>query len=420
MSKDNDKMFVAEQYHQQGEAAAQEGDYEKAEYLLKEAIILYPQDEKNDAQISLAVTYNQWGKINDSIQTLESLIFNTSSRKFYWLGINYHSIKEYGKAISCFKKCIEIDGNDASLLEALLESLKSSGNMDEATLISDKLYKLNPSYFKEDLKSDVTSVDKIYIPLKMKGEYNGNYKNEKKNGYGSIDFGGGRKYIGEFENDEYSGIGTFIFENGEKYVGEFKNGIYEGKGTLYFANGNSYIGEFSRGKRHGIGTYKNLNVFTYIGDHNNDLMHGVGKFIYSETEYYEGQIRYNKIDGKGLYKYQNGNIYEGEFKSSKRNGIGKMSFANGNIYEGNFKENKFNGVGKLKFKSGDIYEGEFEDDRMHGKGKYTFKNGNIWEGVFCDGKQDGEGILYMASGKKYIANYLNNQCMELKMISNQQ
>ena len=46
-----------------------------------------------------------------------------------------------------------------------------------------------------------------------------------------------------------------IYANGDTYDGQWKNGKEDGQGTMKFHNGDEYEGEFSKGKLHGKGTY---------------------------------------------------------------------------------------------------------------------------------------------------------------------
>ena len=59
---------------------------------------------------------------------------------------------------------------------------------------------------------------------------------------------GNLKYEGDFINDKANGYGKCIYENGEYYIGECKNGSRHGKGKIYYKNGNIlYVGEFFEG-----------------------------------------------------------------------------------------------------------------------------------------------------------------------------
>jgi len=49
--------------------------------------------------------------------------------------------------------------------------------------------------------------------------------------------------------------GILYYNNGGRYEGEFKNNLREGKGIDYFNNGNRYEGEFKNSKREGKGIF---------------------------------------------------------------------------------------------------------------------------------------------------------------------
>ena len=57
-----------------------------------------------------------------------------------------------------------------------------------------------------------------------------------KHGQGTF-FGGGFKYVGEWKNDKKDGQGTMFYGHGDKYVGEWKNGAKHGQGILTFHTG---------------------------------------------------------------------------------------------------------------------------------------------------------------------------------------
>ena len=45
-------------------------------------------------------------------------------------------------------------------------------------------------------------------------------------------YANGNKYEGDWKNDIREGVGIFYFSNGDYYKGEFKNNIIDGYGTL--------------------------------------------------------------------------------------------------------------------------------------------------------------------------------------------
>ena len=61
------------------------------------------------------------------------------------------------------------------------------------------------------------------------------------------------KYEGDFQNNRREGYGTFIMNNGDRYEGEFQKDSYNGSGIYYWANGNKYEGGFKNNKKEGKG-----------------------------------------------------------------------------------------------------------------------------------------------------------------------
>ena len=49
-------------------------------------------------------------------------------------------------------------------------------------------------------------------------------------------FNNGTRYEGDFKNDQREGKGIFYWNEGDRYEGEFKNDQIEGLGTMYFQN----------------------------------------------------------------------------------------------------------------------------------------------------------------------------------------
>jgi hypothetical protein len=86
--------------------------------------------------------------------------------------------------------------------------------------------------------------------MKSRGKYTNAYV---FNGWGEITFTsvsatGARHFSGTFENDEMV-QGTMTFIDDSEYNGQFKNGKMHGEGTLRQANGVVYSGRFKNGER---------------------------------------------------------------------------------------------------------------------------------------------------------------------------
>jgi hypothetical protein len=86
-------------------------------------------------------------------------------------------------------------------------------------------------------------------------------------------------YEGDWINDKREGFGKDISCHGDYYLGEFKNGLMNGKGKLYDKNGNLlYDGDFIDCIGEGFGKLVNPDGFYYIGEIKNSQMNGKGKF----------------------------------------------------------------------------------------------------------------------------------------------
>lgn len=109
--------------------------------------------------------------------------------------------------------------------------------------------------------------------------YEGEFLNGLKHGFGKLKKDQTEIYIGEWEEDFFNGSGILVnpakispsienenkdinYENVKKvenawikYEGEFKKGKMNGFGTIYFENGDRYRGFFKEGLIYGEGSY---------------------------------------------------------------------------------------------------------------------------------------------------------------------
>ena len=87
-------------------------------------------------------------------------------------------------------------------------------------------------------------------------------------------------YEGDFENDKYNGFGKSFEENGSYYIGQWKDGFKHGLGKLYNKKNNIiYEGYFKNGMRNGIGKYFENKEKHYVGQRSNDQKDEVGILI---------------------------------------------------------------------------------------------------------------------------------------------
>lgn len=58
----------------------------------------------------------------------------------------------------------------------------------------------------------------------------------------------GAKYAGEWKDDKRNGQGTMAYPNGATYVGEWKDNKYNGQGTFTSPDGRILKGRFNNGE----------------------------------------------------------------------------------------------------------------------------------------------------------------------------
>ena len=73
--------------------------------------------------------------------------------------------------------------------------------------------------------------------------YIGQWKNRSANGKATEFYSDGNiKYEGDFVNDKFQGYGKFIDKDGNYYIGYWMNNLKHGKGILFNKNGNIIYG----------------------------------------------------------------------------------------------------------------------------------------------------------------------------------
>ena len=227
-----------------------------------------------------------------------------------------HTLSQYILDPKAFKKIFKIIVPSSNLIEFLYFFTK-----EKAFDYWLKDHDENLFYLHENIISD-----KILIVFNEDGSiYEGNYKNGKPNGHGSMTSDDNKTiYDGEWKNGKKEGFGKLIITDKYNYSGPFENDIFSGSGgVLCDSQGNIYDGDFEKGKFHGYGHYKMSNGDTYIG------------------EFKEGLF-----NGKGQYNDKDGNVFDGEFKNGKKDGLGTLIKSNGEKIEGMFSNDLFVENGK--------------------------------------------------------------------------
>jgi len=102
--------------------------------------------------------------------------------------------------------------------------------------------------------------------------YEGQYANDKKEGFGIFKWASGNKYIGHYKNDKREGIGQMTWTDGSIYIGEWKEGIQHGYGCMYFPDGTVKEGLFEKNSFKGSIDPDSYNVPKELLDKTFDIM----------------------------------------------------------------------------------------------------------------------------------------------------
>ncbi|XP_052414804.1 alsin-like isoform X1 [Carassius gibelio] len=201
--------------------------------------------------------------------------------------------------------------------------------------------------------------------------YEGRWVSGKPHGQGVVKWPDGRMYTGTFKNGLEDGFGEYIVPNKnlnscDHYQGQWKDGKMHGFGTLRYASGEIYEGSFLDNMRHGHGMLRS------------------GKLNSTSPSVFIGQWQYDKKSGYGVFDdITRGEKYMGMWQDDQRQGNGVVVTQFGLYYEGAFNNNKMMGTGVLLSEDDTAFEGEFSEDwTLNGKGVLTMPNGDYIEGSF--------------------------------------
>lgn len=243
-------------------------------------------------------------------------------------------------------------------------------------------------------------------------------------------------YEGDFiERNTYFETGIITTPTGDRYEGNFKDNMKDGIGIMFYRDGSRYEGEWKANKREGKGI-----IFRPDGSRQevdrwmNDMRRGMVIDFFPDGSRYEAYYMNDKILGKGVMVYPDGSRYEDYWKNNIREGVrnyffsesfrggigsknnclieGKVvrSYLNGCHYEGNMKNGLMEGKGLMSYPDGSRYVGEWKNGRRIGKGIILYHTGALFKGDFTSGMLEAKGIL------SYIDDY--GEYHELKALLN--
>lgn len=195
----------------------------------------------------------------------------------------------------------------------------------------------------------------------------------------------GNVYQGEWKMNKKDGYGIQVWENGNKYEGDWKGGLRDGHGFFWTK------------KRPGDD----------VGDGDGSTGGTIGKAAGNKLKNSKKKRGGDGAAGAGdeLRK-----VYAGNWKNGLKSGLGVYYYKNGNRYEGEWLNDMRQGRGTLFFKNKDVYVGDWNQDKQAGFGALTKVNNDVYEGEWLNGKREGAGILYYKNKEKiYDGEWVNDQ-----------
>ena len=264
----------------------------------------YVQKKKKNKEIDKSSSSDEEKESNDNEERPElikegfgKLIFNDGTE---FCGIFHNNIlQNYGKYLN-------IDHKDKANKEIII-----TNNLNYEEFIGE--YK--------NYTPDGFGVYKNYITnLKITGIF----KNNNICGIGIEDSAeGGYVYSGEFVNNQKEGYGTIEWKDGAKYQGEFKENQINGYGIIEYPDDKFYQGEVRNGKMDGFGEFFWKDERKYIGNYKNDRRNGFGVFIIKVNEQ-QNDLSQNSNNYKKNTLLDNYSAYLGFWKNGSLDGFGMI------------------------------------------------------------------------------------------------
>ncbi len=168
-------------------------------------------------------------------------------------------VKQFVHSQNLRKKVISNDNenSEASVTNSMVSDTSSQNSLDSLSLALTKTKSLLKKVQNELRSKSFGAYLRFKNPKRHKIHYVGNTSKGKAYGYGIAIYDTGSRYEGEWKNNLREGKGSFYWTDGQYYIGEYKNDLRTGKGTYFWPNGEKYVGEWRKDKRDGKGVFYN-------------------------------------------------------------------------------------------------------------------------------------------------------------------
>ena len=213
--------------------------------------------------------------------------------------------------------------------------------------------------------------------------YIGYFSKGNKSGKGKMeDFVKNCEYEGDFKNNMKNGYGEEKYRDGSVYKGEFKDNMKHGKGILLLHGSGSYgyEGEFKNDKICGKGKFKWNDKKEYIGDWDNNEICGYGIILEGKMRHI-GYFYHDVKEGYGATFYVDQNfVLLGKWEKDLIEGPAILI----NLAENNSRENAFESTHNINFDNNNeiivgMYKGEIINMSLDEEDLFKFKNSQDYQ-----------------------------------------
>ncbi|CAD7933347.1 unnamed protein product [Amoebophrya sp. A120] len=140
------------------------------------------------------------------------------------------------------------------------------------------------------------------------------------------------EYEGQFQGGSMDGCGKMVYGNVPMclpsvraepprlgtYEGQWKNDKREGEGVHTYPDGATYRGQWYLDLQHGEGEYTwPGGSESYKGEYKDGKPHGRGLYTWPTGDTYEGQWEHNQRHGEGVHTWPDRTSWHGEFKEDR-------------------------------------------------------------------------------------------------------
>lgn len=164
---------------------------------------------------------------------------------------------------------------------------------------------------------------------------------DKSKAFKEVSYEGGGHYIGNWKENKREGYGKMVWPSGECYEGLWVSDKQRGMGKQTWTSGNFYLGEFENDQKEGLGEYHWKDGSFYIGEWRRNKMHGIGKNRWDDGKEYIGEWANGAREGIGVMVYKGGSRYEGFFSNDRQHGLGVLLESDGRTLKGHWENGKF-------------------------------------------------------------------------------